>query len=113
MCDCLKETGDQLREKFDSGLIEAKPKKGAVLRFLHPKHVALVLREGKSKLLIPYEATWEMPPERSGKFKETIINIAASHCPFCGQPFGEESTSKDFRLDISNAEEMPGGGSGI
>lgn len=91
MCNCLKETEEQLREKLESGLANMKPKKDATLRFLHPKNVALSLRDGKQRLQIPYEATWEMSPDRSGKFKDTIIYIVASHCPFCGQPFDSAS----------------------
>jgi hypothetical protein len=93
MCNCLKETETELREKLNNGTVELSPKKGATLRFLNPKNVSLVLREGKSRLLIPYEATWEMPPGKSGKFEETVINIIASHFPFCGQPIETEAVS--------------------
>lgn len=91
MCNCLKETEDKLREKMTSEDFakDFKPRKATELRFLHPKNTVLMIRSGEWRLNIPYEATWTL---ENGKSKETIINILASHCPFCGASFEPESS---------------------
>lgn len=88
MCECLKETAARLREKIGAGdLSELSPKNGSKLLFLMENNWVLIFRTGKTRLNIPFAATWKLPPDKAGKVKnkDTTINVLASHCPFCGE----------------------------
>jgi len=43
----------------------------------------------------PVVAQWNLP---SGKLKETIVPMLASHCPFCGTPIEETNPETEIPL---------------
>lgn len=92
MCNCLTETAERLKkhladpaQTIPASMRPPKADPGEP-QFLLPSNGAFIFGESgglKSVLSIPYTATWRVGEKR----KETRINITASHCPFCGQPF--------------------------
>ncbi len=52
----------------------------------------------KSRLNIPFTATWDI----GGKRKETNISVIASHCPFCGKEF--ETAAEKSEANLSESE---------
>lgn len=90
-CNCIKDLEEklsvQLNGEGDFGNLKPKHAK---LKSISVTNAALMVRDLKFKLQIPFTANWTLV---GGREKTTPINIIASHCPFCGKPM--ESTEKE------------------
>lgn len=81
-CNCLRETGERLKEKLAPGEDHFKhfsPKGATSVDSVHAENLVLAFTSGQWRLQIPYTVTWI-----GSKKRQTSINIIASHCPFCG-----------------------------
>lgn len=95
-CRCIEETVAQIKDRLQEGgalsSTNWRPRNATELRYVGARHMALMLREGRCKLNIPFEATWILA---NGKTKEISIPVIASHCPFCGRPVGGETSDSE------------------
>lgn len=87
-CNCLRETGERLKEKLAPGEDHLKhfaPKGATAAESVHAENMVLAFTSsGQWRLQIPYRVNWV-----GSKKRQTSINIMASHCPFCGKQLPE------------------------
>ena len=91
-CKCIEETEERMKQRMgDSEMASFKPKKDAQIKTVSCVNISLMFKEGKCRLTIPFRCEWA---SNTGKeIKPTTVDMLASHCPFCGQPF--EETAKE------------------
>lgn len=86
-CNCISETTERLKARvLQPDVSDLRPKKGE-LNDISPAHLMLSFKKGEWVLMIPFDATWKMPNEKT---KTTTVNVKASFCPFCGINLEEE-----------------------
>lgn len=76
-CTCIKDTEEKLKTRMIEPDMLPNSKCGYPT-YIRPSNLVLMLKSGRCGLQIPFSVSW------SGQKKDTVVNIIASHCPFCG-----------------------------
>lgn len=79
-CSCITATEETI---FDSAQKpEARPPKNGTAEYVRCDNYPIQLSTGKCVLTIPFRIAWS-----ESKKKETMTQVLAIYCPFCGQKY--------------------------
>lgn len=91
-CSCIKELEEKLKARVQEPDFSDKRPKNGKLTSLLCQNIALVFGIKVSTALnIPFVSAWELPGKNGPRRKEVVVNVMASHCPFCGKNLKEKS----------------------